>query len=259
MQKDSLKLISLNCWQGRVIDDLLAFFQEKGKDTDIFCLQEVFDADVALTEARHPGENVRGDLYQHIRQALPDHMGCFAYFDDDPLRMSLAIFVRHSVRVRTIADFIVHRPDVPQETGRIVRSARKLQHLTVALNGRDVTIGNFHGLWVNGPKTDTPERVLQGERVHAWLASVAGAKVLCGDFNLLPDNPSLGIIKQGMRDLHQEAGTPPTRTKLYRHFNDPKEPNFADYAFASPDVDVRAFTVLPDAVSDHAPLFVEFA
>jgi endonuclease/exonuclease/phosphatase family metal-dependent hydrolase len=257
MQKDSLKIISLNCWGGRAVDDLVAFFKEKGKDTDVFCLQEVFDADMALTEARHPGDKLRGDLYQRIREQLPDHMGCFAYFDDEPLRMSLALFVRHGVRVRAIADFIVHRPEVPQETGSIVRSARKLQHVTVALNGRDVTIANFHGMFVNGPKTDLPERLAQSRHIRAWLDGIMGPKMIIGDFNLLPDTQSLAILEQGMRNLNKEAGTLPTRTRLYRHFDNPAEPNFADYALVSPDIDVRAFAVLPDAVSDHAPLFVE--
>lgn len=256
---DTLKLITLNCWGGRAADKLLPFLAEQGKTVDVFCLQEMFDADQPALDARHPGENLRGDLFRRAREALPGHAGYFAYFDDDPDRMSLAMFIRHGLVVRTLADFIVHRPDVPQLTGSAVRSSRKLQYATVALNGRDLTIGNYHGLWVNGPKTDNPERMAQGERVRAWLDGVHGPKVICGDFNLLPENASLATIDAGMRNLVKESGVTSTRTPLYRHYENPAEPNFADYAIVSPDVDVRRFAVLPEAVSDHAPLFVELS
>lgn len=259
MAHDSLKLITLNCWGGRAADKLLPFFAEKGSEIDVFCLQEMFDADQRELDSRHPDMKLRGDLFARVREALPDHFGCFAYFDDNPNRMSLAMFVRQGLRLRGIADFIVHRPDTPQETGNAVRASRKLQFATIALNGRDVTVANYHGLWVNGPKTDTPERMLQGERIRAWLDRIAGPKVLCGDFNLLPGNASLRTVDAGMRNLVIEAGVKSTRTPLYRHYENPAEPNFADYVIASTDIDVKDFAVLPDAVSDHAALMVEFA
>lgn len=259
MATETLKLITLNCWGGRAADKLLPFLAEKGKEIDVFCLQEMFDADQRELDARHPGENLRGDLFRRAREALPEHMGCFAYFDDEPRRMSLAMFVRHGIRVRTLADFIVYRPERPQETGSAVIAPRKLQHVTLDVGGRDVTVANFHGLWVNGPKTDTPERMAQGERVRNWLDGIAGPKILCGDFNLLPENASLRTIDRGMRNLVIETGVPGTRTPLYRHYANPAEPNFADYVIVSPDVGVRKFAVLPDAVSDHAALYLEFS
>lgn len=258
MAADTLKLITLNCWGGRAAAKLLPFLAEKGKRTDVFCFQEMFDADQRQLDERHPGEGLRGDLFLRVREALPEHTGCFAYFDDEPRRMSLALFVRHGVRLRTLADFVVYRPTKPQETGSAVIAPRKLQYAVIELNGRDVTVANFHGLWVNGPKTDTPERIDQAKLVRAFLDGVAGPKVLCGDFNLLPGTSSLAIMKAGMRDLVQESGAKGTRTPLYRHYEDPAEPNFADYVLAS-GFDVRDFAVLPDAVSDHAPLFVELA
>ena len=259
MERSTLKLITLNCWGGRAADKLLPFMAEKGKEIDVFCLQEMFDADQKELDERHPDMPLRGDLYRRVQEALPDHFGCFAYFDDNANRMSLAMFIRHGVRVRSIADFIVHRPDQPQETGSAVRSSRKLQHATISLNGRDVTVANYHGLWVNGPKTDNPERMQQGERIRAWLDGVAGPKLICGDFNLLPENASLRTVDAGLRNLVIETGVKSTRTPLYRHYEDPSEPNFADYVIVSPDVEVKDFKVLPDAVSDHAALYLEFA
>lgn len=257
---ESLKLVTLNCWGGRAADKLLPFFAEKGKDVDIFCLQEMFDCPQSVLTERHPElPELRGDIFKRACERLPDHEGSLAYFDDDRHRMTLAIFVRRGIEIRTIEDFIVHRPKNPMETGNAVRAARKLQYVTFGLGGRDFTVANFHGLWNNGPKTDTPERLDQAREVKAFLAGVAGSKILCGDFNLLPDTQSLAIMSDGMRDLVRESGVGCTRTRLYRHFDNPSEPNLADYVLVSPDVDVKHFKVLPDEVSDHAPLFLEFA
>jgi hypothetical protein len=45
---------------------------------------------------------------------------------------------------------------------------------------------------------------------------------------------------------------------LYRHYDNPAEPNFADYILVSPEVVFESFRVLPDVVSDHSPLYMEF-
>ena len=255
----TIKLITLNAWGGRRLWRLLDFFAAKAGEIDIFCLQEMFDADQYVLDERHPDMKLCGDLFNRVSEKLPDHRGSFAHFDHDPDHMSLAMFVRKTVDVRSIADFIVHRPGQPKETGSIVLSSRKLQHATFDLNGRECMVANFHGLWVHGPKTDTPERLAQGRNVRAFLDGVKGPKVLCGDFNLLPDNESLRVMSEGMRNLVTETGVASTRTPLYRHYDDPAEPNFADYVLTSPELTVHHFDVLPDQVSDHAPLFLEFS
>jgi endonuclease/exonuclease/phosphatase family metal-dependent hydrolase len=91
-----------------------------------------------------------------------------------------------------------------------------------------------------------------------FMKKISGPKIICGDFNILPDTESVAILENGMRNLVKEFAIESTRTPLYRHYNNPDEPNFADYVFVSPDVNVMKFTVLPDVVSDHSPLLLEF-
>ena len=78
--------------------------------------------------------------------------------------------------------------------------------------------------------------------------------VLCGDLNLLPDTKSLKMIEEGlkMRNLVTEYGITSTRTPLYT-----KEGKYADYILVGPGLTVKEFNVLPDVVSDHAPLCVD--
>lgn len=61
------------------------------------------------------------------------------------------------------------------------------------------------------------------------------------------------IENTGLRNLIKEHGITSTRTSLYT-----KEEKFADYVLIGPGIQVTNFEVLPDEVSDHAPLRIEF-
>jgi endonuclease/exonuclease/phosphatase family metal-dependent hydrolase len=77
---------------------------------------------------------------------------------------------------------------------------------------------------------------------------------LCGDFNLPPNTKSLAMFEEfGLRNLISEYKINSTRTSFYT-----KEEKFADYIFVSNGIKVNDFSVLPDEVSDHAPLFIDF-
>lgn len=253
-----MKLITLNTWGGRALHPLMHFFRRRASETDIFCLQEVFDTEQAALDSRHPDEHVRGDLFKKISAELKDFEGSFAYFDDNPHRQSLAIFAHRTVPIKTIADFIVYKPEAPKEIGSTVFSSRKLQYIVLDTPLGECVICNFHGLWNGGPKTDTPERLAQSNKIKEFLAKTEGQKILCGDFNLLPDTESMRIMEDGMKNLVKETKVKSTRTVLYRHYDDPNSPNFADYILVSPEINIQRFEVLSDIVSDHSPLYLEF-
>ena len=244
---------------GREFAPLMEFVERNSRTVDIFCFQEVFDTEQKSLDDRH-GEGICADLFQKFSVALPDFEGSFAFFDDNKDRMSLAVFSRRStVKIKTIEDLVIYKPERPVEVGKAVLSSRKLQYITFEFNNKEFTVANFHGLWVHAPKTDTPERIAQAETIKNFLASRNNPKILCGDFNLLPNTRSLAIMSEGMRELITEFGITSTRTPLYRHFHNPDELNFADYMLVSPDVDMKKFEVLSDVVSDHAPLYLEFS
>ncbi len=77
--------------------------------------------------------------------------------------------------------------------------------------------------------------------------------ILCGDFNLLPETESLQLFERaGLRNLIKEYGITSTRTSFYN-----KPVPYADYAFITNGVNLIDFKVLPEEVSDHAPLYIE--
>ena len=255
-----MRLTTLNAWGGRSMYPLMRFLRRRKGMTDVFCFQEIFDADQAVIDAKHPDEHLRGDLFLKISAELDEFVGTFARFED-PHRMSTAIFVRKTIPVLSASEPMVYLPPAPKEEGSMVFSPRKLQTVTLDVSGKPVLVANLHGLWNAGPKTDTPERIAQSERVVEALEAHAGPKIVCGDFNLLPQTMSVRIleVEGGLRNPVVERGVKSTRTTLYRHYDNPAEPNFADYILHSTDLSAEEFEVLPDIVSDHSPLYARFA
>ena len=114
-------------------------------------------------------------------------------------------------------------------------------------------VANFHGLFDGPDKHDNPDRISQAHIIKDFLSRSTEAKILCGDFNLLPNSESLAMIKGGMRDLIKENNVQSTRSKLF-----PLANKFSDYIFVSPEVTVNQFKVLDDTISDHLPMLLEF-
>ena len=87
-----------------------------------------------------------------------------------------------------------------------------------------------------------------------FLNTLDAPVILCGDFNLRPDTESIKILEENMHNLVKDYNIQSTRTSLY-----PKAERFADYILTSNEIIVQDFKVLPDEVSDHSPLWVEFS
>ena len=83
----------------------------------------------------------------------------------------------------------------------IVRRPRNLQYIHFLKDDKEYTIANVHALWNGMGKTDTEERLQQSIVIKNYMDSAKGLKVLCGDFNLLPDTKSISILEEGMRNL----------------------------------------------------------
>lgn len=254
----TIRIMSLNTWGGRAMYQLARFLRSPEGAADIYCFQEVHDSTHEVQCAKHPDEYVYGNLFRELLRILgPTYHGGFAAFQDDPSRMSQAIMLKSGIPF-TMYEEIVYKPDVAVETGSVMLTARKLQVLAVPLgNQRWFKIGNVHGAWFPDNKTDTPERIAQSHAIRKLMDDHRGPKVICGDFNLRPDTESLAILERGMINLVKHYNALTTRTPLCRFWQKPGWDPYADYMLVSPDVEIRNFHVLPDLVSDHAPLVVD--
>ncbi len=269
----SLMLETFNIWGGRVYQPLMEHLLKQAQAVDIFCFQEVystqsgriFTREIAGLDGSHlPASDspARANIYEEMIQALPEFHGYYSPSQDRydihgpvdyPLSFGLAMFVRKILQVEEEGGLFVHRAKNSVLGTDNATLGRNLQFVQFRRNGKQFTIVNLHGLWNGKGKTDSPERIEQSRKIQAFLQSMVGAKILCGDLNLLPDTHSLGLLEQEMRNLVKEYRVTSTRSQLYK-----KPDKFADYILVSPEVIVEDFKVLEEEMSDHLPLLLTF-
>lgn len=243
-----MKIITLNTWTGKISSKLHDFITEH-QDVDIFLLQEVTNN---ATERTVWDDSEQKELFKNISSLLPEHDGFFnpSVFDE----WGLAMFVKKDVMVTETGEVFVHNHRDSMVGRDCTTVGRNIQYATLMHKGSPITVVNFHGLWNGGGKTDSEDRINQSRRIVDFIKNISHNVILAGDFNLLPDTDSLKIIEKelGLRNLISDYNVISTRTS---HYTKPEK--YADYIFVSPDIEVKNFAVLPDEVSDHAPLFME--
>ncbi|MEP4192231.1 MAG: endonuclease/exonuclease/phosphatase family protein, partial [Sneathiella sp.] len=123
--------------------------------------------------------------------------------------------------------------------------------------GRAVSIAHMHGLRDLRGKMDTPERLLQVQRLYELSSRVSGQddlRIICGDFNVEKDSETLDFLRQrGFAELVTGFEFEGTRNSQYR-----KPGRYADYMLINRRNALKDFNVIYDPeVSDHCPLILE--
>lgn len=248
-----MRLITLATWGGRITEPLYSFV-EKHSDSDIFCFQELLKGG--------KGKTPRGDVkdsYESISNVLANHKGYFieygknGYFGENienpDFQYGISCFVSKKLKSEFVKSFRLCDPDKKWNdyTGLIAVGS------SLSIKVEDYTIINIHGLWQESIKTDTEAKIEQSQKIIDLAENVSGKKIICGDFNLLPDTKSIEMLNEKYRNLIKEYNITNTRSSLYK-----KENRFADYIFTSPEIKINDFRVLENEVSDHLPLFLDF-
>jgi endonuclease/exonuclease/phosphatase family metal-dependent hydrolase len=250
-----MKLITLNLWGGRACQDSQEFF-DKYKDTDIWCFQEVLkDAkDYHDPSFDAPeGMIVDKELYKNLGSRLGSHVSNFCQFLKEV--WGVATFFHKDIKVIEKGETLVARGDWDDMSDPHNRELhRKLQWFEVMLKGQKILLMNVHLTHRPEGKKDSEKRLNQSKMICDFMKMFDCPKILVGDFNLLPDTESIKMIEDsGMKNLVKDYGIKSTRTELYK-----KPIQFADYIFVSSEIKVKDFKVLPEVVSDHAALYLDF-
>ncbi len=247
-----MRLICLNAWGGKLYDQFSRFLERFQRTTDLFCFQEVFAG--PRTSGFEKGDPERVfDLYERLGRQLRGFTGYLA----EPYTSfgeRLALFVRDSIKIDDHGDTALYHQREVVVDEKTFSVGSRLQWVAFRRKNKLYTVANMHGIWLPSGKEDSPERLIQSENIAEFLEHKKGAKILCGDFNLLPQTRSIKMLEQNLRNLITEYAIKSTRNSHYS----PKKEKFADYIFASTDARVLDFRVLEDEVSDHLPLLLEF-
>ncbi len=242
-----MKLITLNIWGGHVNGPLLEFIKEHA-DVDIFCFQEVYHN--ATGKVSTDDRLVHLNIFSDFQALLPNHQGLFCPVVGDGYGVS--IFVKNGIEIVSEGELEIYNN--PEFSGMGPAHSRILQWVTCQVMGQTYSVMNLHGLWNGQGKNDAPERLLQSQKIKKFMDGINIPKILCGDFNLMPDTKSLEILEEKMHNLVRSHNVRSTRTRYY-----PRDEKFADYILISPEIIVNHFAVLEKDVSDHCPLYLDFS
>jgi len=264
-----MRVVSLNAWGGRLIEDLVAWLDVV--QPDILCLQEVVqtpDSPSAWLEYRDDGQSLpqRANVLRDVARALPDHKASFCpaargnlWLGDRevPTLWGLATFVHPNLTLLGQAQGFVHGAFTPDGFGPHPRS--RTGHVVRVWHPDQgtLTVGHMHGLRDPAGKMDTPVRSVQVRKFADMVQGVSqpgDPVVVCGDFNVLPASETFRVLARiAPYNLVTSRGFEGTRTSHY-----PKPEKWADYMLVNGPLKDAAFDVVRDSeVSDHCALLLD--
>lgn len=191
------------------------------------------------------------DLFDKLQSIFENHEGFFNPLQDN--EEGSATFIKKGIEIKETGERFVFRWKNSMKNNDARTLGRLIQYSKVTKKNKSYLIANFHGLWDGKGKVDTSDRLQQSKNIRNFLEKFNVPKILCGDFNLLPNTESLSILEKGYINLIKKYGITSTRSRFYE-----RPDKFADYILVSPEIIVTNFEVLNAEVSDHLPLYLEF-
>lgn len=120
--------------------------------------------------------------------------------------------------------------------------------------GKTLRVINYHGIWTRDKQGN--EKTLKACKEILQIAKdFKGDTIICGDFNLFPDTPSMKVFDKDFISLvnkYKIHTTRPTSNELSGGRN------VVDYILVSKGIKVNEFRVIDNDVSDHLPLVLDF-
>ena len=244
-------------------EPLTDYIKESSDATDIFCFQEIFRSPAGIKECR----DVRPNIFSEVETLLPNFSSLFAPSQDrfdntGPVNFQITvgqgIFAKKNIKIESHGSVFIYK-ELNGGADEIENLPDNMQFIRFSVDNKKYIVCNLHGIAYPGHKLDTPERLAQSRKIVEFLQGEDGTKILCGDFNLLPQTKSIAMIEEtGMVNLIKKFKIERTRSRLSPFFGKPDFQKFADYTFVSPDVDVINFGVPDIDISDHMPMVLEF-
>lgn len=224
-----MKILSLNVWFGTQKEALRKYLEDHMADTDIFLLQEANkEMEVLRREIFFNWQSITTRKYE-------------VAFDEE---LCVTSIFKNDIRLLGSGTFFVGN--------------EKQGHghwLEIEKAGEKYVLCSIHGAAMPGDKLDTEDRIAQTTEILNFLKDRPGKHIIMGDFNLFPDTKSVTLFEEaGYRNLVKEYKIETTRNELaWASWPDSKQ-LWADYAFVSPEIEVKDFQVPKNEASDHLPL-----
>jgi endonuclease/exonuclease/phosphatase family metal-dependent hydrolase len=253
---------------GRVDPRRIAAEAKRLADPDVFCLQEVA-RDFPEMEGS-AGE----DQVEELEKAFPGYEAFFAPGVDIPGKNGRRQFGNLILSRRPVGRVMRHQLPWPELADQ--RSMpRAVVEVVVEAPFGALRVMTTHLEYYS--KTHRAAQIARLAELHAEARAPhlevkepgsyesyerAASAIVCGDFNLKPDDPAhRQMLDAGFVDAGQALNPGKPRAPTF-HLHDGEPPYCCDYIFVTPDLVPRLRSLRIDAetqASDHQPVIVELA
>ncbi len=232
-----MRIIFFNIWHGTLLKELMEYIKEMKGETDVFCFLET-DPNLQIKLS----EILTGFTPHFYKGIKTDYLG--------GVHEGRAVFARNNIKVLNFEKIELFRT--------YERDAGGMLFARLDINGKTLSLGVVHGKARPGTKRDTTIRINQSKKILEYFKNINEAKIIGGDFNLMPDTRSIQMFEEnGYKNLIKEFKIKNTRNEVsWKNFDNVQ--HFADYVFVSPDIKVKKFEVPYNEVSDHLPQILDF-
>ena len=247
---NSIKILQLNVWGGRIKDGLSSFITEG--NYDVICLQEaVWDKHrtKALNQFMDTIDKIKetaGFIYE-MRSShfgIPLINGAVQYESGNAILSKIPFKHSEEKILHGEYRFATNLNQYEQAVKHNLYTAQKV------ILENDLTVINYHGYWQKDPLGN--ETSVQCMRSVADMARNEDLPVvICGDLNVIPEAKAMREL-DFLRDLTAIHNIPTTLRNIRFKKNVP-----CDHILISNDLSYQDFTVIDAPVSDHRALTVQ--
>lgn len=241
--KNTIKVLQLNAWTGRVKGALLEYF--KNNDFDIICLQEsVWSKNREMLEHFSVSvdriKEVSG--LEYVSRAANWEINSF----NSTIAEGISILSRFPIINETIE--IIHNEYKIATTSQELRDHCYKAQLIKLENGLNIV--NYHGYWLPDPIGDTTT-IHAMKKVAEMAKKSTGPLIMCGDLNVEYNSPAMREL-DFLTDLTNTYHIDNTLVGL--KFNGKVA---CDHILINDQVKIQNFIVEEKIISDHKALIAE--
>lgn len=244
-----MKIIQANIWHGKLNSKITDFF--RAEKPDFICLQEICDLKGSSGTGRFVtlDEIVESTGLNHVYMS-PAYS--FSFMKRE-LGYGNAILSKHPItNSKTVFTNKAYKKDF--DTMQDGRNFRNFQQVQVDVEGAPLHLLNHHGYHVKSGVYHGNDATTAGVKMIAdAIKELDGPLIVCGDFNLDPDSPSLAPLNEQLHNLTTAHHVQRTTTSLCPY------DAVLDYIFINDQIREGSFAVSDVLISDHKPLVFEFS
>lgn len=244
-ESETIKILQLNVWTGRIKGALLEFIKQSS--FDLICLQE------AVWSPKSDMLEIFASTVEQIKEASDlEYESRTANWTipafNSKVHQGNVILSRKKIIEERI-ELIYGKQEIADSSQKLSDHCYTAQFIKLENN---LNVVNYHGYWLPSPIGDNTTTSAM-KKVADIAKSMTGPLVMCGDLNVIHKSPAMREL-DFLKDLTHEYNVKNTLVGL--KFSGQVA---CDHILINDQIKVLDFKVLDDIVSDHKPLTAEIS